>query len=252
MMKENAPREVEFISVDKTYKPKTTSWGVFERPVDISAAYGGGRNLQPGQPLETEAESAARLAKVRTAMMAFKKAQGMDLSDEVAGKVADAMQRGEAAFTGGRLERAAIAFREAADLAPLRSEPGGQARLRLALCMDSCGNSAEAKELYTALGSHPNAEIKKQASRLLWGMTEATAFLKAEAFDYTESAGVRREYQKYLEQLVNPWDTALPEDEEETRRLNAIAIASAAMLVALPVGLLAVLRTAAHRLTLQL
>lgn len=243
-MKQNAPREVEIISVDKTYKPKTTSWGVFERPLDISAAYGGGRNLQPGQPLESEDAAAARLAKVRTAMEQFKKANGMDMSDEQAGRVADAMQRGEAAFAGGRLERAAVAFREAADLAPLRSEPGGLARLRLAVCLDSCGNSAEAKELYQALGSHPNADVKKQASRLLWGLTEASTFLRADTFDYT--AGVRSEYQKYLEKLVNPWDAALPEDEEETARLNAVAAASAAMLIALPLGLLAALRTAAE------
>lgn len=35
-------------------KPRQVStWGVFPRPADISAAYGGGRNLKPGQTLET-------------------------------------------------------------------------------------------------------------------------------------------------------------------------------------------------------
>ena len=74
-LRENAAREVEFITVDKSYKPASTSWGVFERPADISAAFGGGRNLQPGAPLETEEAAATRLAGVRTAMQAFRKAQ---------------------------------------------------------------------------------------------------------------------------------------------------------------------------------
>ena len=250
-MKENAPREVEIISVDKTYKPTVTTWGVFPRPNDSSAAYGGGRNLAPGQPLESEAAAAARLASVRTAMEKFKAAQGENLSPEDEQAVSEAMQQGEAAFNSGRLDAAATLFRAAAALAPLRSERGGLARLRLAVCLDSTGASGEAKELYTALGVHPNSDIKKQASRLLWGMTEASKFMKAEAFAY--DGGARSEYKKYLERLVNPWDTALPADETETAQLNMLAAAAAAALVALPAGLLAALRTAAeaHRIAVQ-
>jgi hypothetical protein len=42
------------------YKPKVTTWGVFPRPKNISQAFGGGRNLQPGQELETKEQEAAR------------------------------------------------------------------------------------------------------------------------------------------------------------------------------------------------
>jgi hypothetical protein len=42
------------------YKPKVTTWGVFPRPKDISKTFGGGRNLQPGQALETKEQAAAR------------------------------------------------------------------------------------------------------------------------------------------------------------------------------------------------
>lgn len=250
-LRENAAREVEFITVDKSYKPATTWWGVFERPADISAAFGGGRNLQPGAPLETEEAAATRLAGVRTAMQAFRKAQGLDLPPEIEAGIAMHMEQGEAAFEAGRLERAAVSFRAAAELAPLRSQPGGNARIRLAVCLDSTGKTAEAKELYTALSAHPNVEVNKQAKRLLWGMTEATQFLKAEAFDY--DGGVRSEYQKYLEQLVNPWDVVVGENEEETKQLNALAAASIVMLMALPVSLLAVARAAAeaHRVAVQ-
>jgi len=241
--------QVEFVSVDKTYKPKSSSWGVFPRPDNISAAYGGGKNLPPGTQLESDAESAARLASVRSKMAQFRAAQGLDVSAEDADAIATLLDQGEAAFAGGRLERAAQSFRAAADLAPLQSDPGGRARLRLAVCLDSLLQPEDAKELYTALCRHPNADVKKQASRLLWGMTEASSFLKADSFDY--SAGVREKYAQYLESQVNAWDVYHDADLEETKALNRVALAAAAALVALPVGLLAALRAAAdaHRAT---
>jgi hypothetical protein len=42
------------------YKPKVTTWGVFPRPSNISQAYGGGRNIRPGQDLETPEQKAQR------------------------------------------------------------------------------------------------------------------------------------------------------------------------------------------------
>jgi hypothetical protein len=42
------------------YKPKVTTWGVFPRPQNISQAYGGGRNIRPGQELETPEQKAQR------------------------------------------------------------------------------------------------------------------------------------------------------------------------------------------------
>jgi hypothetical protein len=31
------------------YRPKVATWGVFPRPQNISEAFGGGRNIRPGQ-----------------------------------------------------------------------------------------------------------------------------------------------------------------------------------------------------------
>ena len=31
------------------YQPKVSTWGAFPRPNNISEAYGGGRNIAPGQ-----------------------------------------------------------------------------------------------------------------------------------------------------------------------------------------------------------
>eukprot|EP00889_Picochlorum_renovo_P006830 jgi/Picre1/33860/NNA_001339.t1 len=45
---------------NELHKPKVATWGVFPRPQNISETYGGGRNIKPGQVLETEEEAAAR------------------------------------------------------------------------------------------------------------------------------------------------------------------------------------------------
>lgn len=36
-------------STDAEYRPKVATWGVFPRPQNISEAFGGGRNIRPGQ-----------------------------------------------------------------------------------------------------------------------------------------------------------------------------------------------------------
>ena len=46
------------------YRPKVSTWGVFERPANISKAFGGGRNLRPGGALEDESATAERKRRV--------------------------------------------------------------------------------------------------------------------------------------------------------------------------------------------
>ena len=57
----------------------------------------------------------------------------------------------------------------AESLTGLRSRVGGMARLQKAIVLDSVGRSGEAKELYTALKSHPHGDLAKRARRLLFG-----------------------------------------------------------------------------------
>jgi hypothetical protein len=45
---------------DGMYTPKVATWGIFPRPKNISKAYGGGRNIRPGQALETDEQKKAR------------------------------------------------------------------------------------------------------------------------------------------------------------------------------------------------
>ena len=71
--------QVEIISIDKSYStdkkvmdpnysPKVSTWGVFERPANISEAYGGGRTIRAGTPLEDPAATQARKERIATAL----------------------------------------------------------------------------------------------------------------------------------------------------------------------------------------
>lgn len=70
---------MEIISVDKSYStdkkvmdpnysPKVSTWGVFERPANISEAYGGGRTIRAGTPLEDPAATQARKERIAAAL----------------------------------------------------------------------------------------------------------------------------------------------------------------------------------------
>ncbi len=74
--------QVEIISVDKSYStdkkvmdpnynPKVATWGVFERPANISEAYGGGRTIRAGTPLEDAAATQARKERIAAALSRY-------------------------------------------------------------------------------------------------------------------------------------------------------------------------------------
>lgn len=74
--------QVDIISVDKSYNkgnkvmdpaysPKIATWGVFERPANISETYGGGRTIKAGSPLEDPAVTQARKDRLSAALSRY-------------------------------------------------------------------------------------------------------------------------------------------------------------------------------------
>lgn len=83
-------------------------------------------------------------------------------------------------------------LQQVADMTPLMSEEGGSARLQLAVALDSLSRTDEAKKLYQSLARHPNIEYVKRANRMLWGMTTAAEFMKADKIYYNGGMRVRK------------------------------------------------------------
>ena len=190
---------VTFETVEKDYRPARTSWGVFERPANISEAYGGGRTLRPGQALESEEAKAARDKRFRESMAAFRESAGLVVDDAQLEAYDEAFARAEAHMDRGELNKAELAYQEASECVPYRSEKAGTALLRMAYAMDSQGEDrqAEARSLYQSLVAHPNGIVSKGARRMKDGF-EAMTFLKADNKAYDS------EHKSYWEDYVLP------------------------------------------------
>lgn len=56
--------------------PQVSSWGVFPRPSNISAAYGGGRTIKPGELYEDPKVTEERVRQSREALARYKRKVG--------------------------------------------------------------------------------------------------------------------------------------------------------------------------------
>jgi tetratricopeptide (TPR) repeat protein len=217
------------------YRPKVSTWGVFERPSDISAAYGGGRTLKPGQALETPEQRAARDAQYKEALAAYRIKAGLeDVSPEQERRARAAVERADALFRAGKLREAAGAYEDARAMIPLRTTLGGRATLGAAVCLDSLGRGEAARDLYRRLRGHPDAATARTAKRLTFGF-DAAKFLKADTITYARG---NKEYAKYFRAFAdaNRVYAASEEELERDRRAARTAALIAVSVMAAPVA----------------
>ena len=82
------------------------TWGVYPRPANISEAFGGGRNIKPGQPLESEEATAERRLRVAAALKTYRSSLGLDVDPEVEQRAQQLYNEGQALFEAGRIAAA--------------------------------------------------------------------------------------------------------------------------------------------------
>lgn len=233
------------------YKPKVSTWGVFERPKDISKAYGGGRTIRPGEPLETPEEAAARAARTAALLDAFKKKAGLDEvnMEEMAAAEAE-LATGLRQMKAGNLAGASEILGAAAARVPPRSRVGGLAALNKAICDDSLGRRDEAYAAYKRLAAHPTGEVAKRAKQMIFGFVAADN-LKVSTMDL--SGGVRSAYRRYFTMMESTYNLVpyLPEEGEDpeaeaaARVMGLVAVGVALAPVALFAGYLALKKVGA-------
>ena len=227
--------EVEIISVEKDYRPReappqgrseaeepeepgvgthrpaVSTWGVFERPADISKAYGGGRTLRPGQALEAEEVTEQKARDTEAALERFRQKSGLVVDPELEAAAQTLVEQGLKLQSAGRLEPAAEAFREAAEILPFKTQLAGEATLLQGTCLDSLGKRDEARAVYTAVQGHPNEKTAKQASRLLFGFT-AEEDMKVEGISMVVEGG---QFEPLFRPLSKSWGaTLVPSDSD--------------------------------------
>ncbi|KAI8472277.1 MAG: hypothetical protein J3K34DRAFT_214222 [Monoraphidium minutum] len=180
---------------DESYKPKVTTWGVFPRPQNISAAYGGGRNIKPGEELETKEQKAKREAEYAAALERYKQQAGLTALDPDLVAKADAeFMRGQGLMSNGQLVEALAVFNEVREMIPLKTRTGGMATLQAAICNDTLGNTSQAQALYKRVKGHPHGDVSRRARHLMFGF-QAMDFLKMRDASYNIE---KKEYDKYF------------------------------------------------------
>lgn len=224
------------------HQPKVATWGVFPRPQNISKTYGGGRNIRPGQSLESEEEASERKKRIDQALQQYRKTVGLDLDPAVEARATELYEKGQALFEAGSIRAALENYSEASDLVPLKSKIGGLVNLQKAVCLDSLGRNDEAYPIYKSLRGHSAPGVAKNSKRMLFGF-QAAKELKVDTMRY--NAGSVDQWRGYFDRATDgSWtvykrtEQDLEEDKEEERTFAAVA--TAVMLAPLVlVGLLA-------------
>jgi len=219
------------------YQPKVNTWGVFERPANISEAYGGGRTIRPGEALEAEEKTQERVARVRQKLAQYNREAGNSMTDEEKADAEAKMKAAQRKMDNGDLNLAAPMFKEIADGLNFKTTAAGEAMLMHALCLDSMGKNDEARDIYANLCGHPNMSVSKRARGFFEGF-EAAEFLKADQFDFSIGKG---EYESYLSRMADTWDSAYTvsaKDIKDDKEVMREGLAYVAVLVAVPLILI--------------
>nr|GMD36625.1 uncharacterized protein LOC109155969 isoform X2 [Ipomoea batatas] len=97
------------------YKPKVSTWGVFPRPSNISKTFGGGRTLNPGEALETTEEKAAKQARSRQLLAAYKAKKGLVIEPKLKLECQKALSDGDSLMELGKLREAIPLYEKVMD-----------------------------------------------------------------------------------------------------------------------------------------
>ncbi|CAA2953568.1 uncharacterized protein LOC105169554 [Olea europaea subsp. europaea] len=119
------------------YKPKVSTWGLFPRPNNISKSFGGGRNILPGEALETAEDRAAKEARTRQLLAAYKSKIGLRIDPKLKIECEEALKDGDSLMDLGKLKEALPFYEEVMEKLAFQTELHGLAALQWSICQDS-------------------------------------------------------------------------------------------------------------------
>jgi len=226
------------------YEPKVNTWGVFPRPENISKAYGGGRTIKAGEfAEETEEQKEARRERVRAKLNKYRKDAGIVVDNAT-------LSRWQVALTESKNLMRAGKLAEARDLLePIcveekinpKTELGGEITFTYGMCLDNTQRRDEALEMYKRCVGCPHGRVSKDADRMIWGMTKARDFMKADQFDYD---AIKDKYDPFLIKMTNEkkeWKIETNPEEEE--RLERVTGATVLAVFAVPLAMIGFIAT---------
>ncbi|KAF7137497.1 hypothetical protein RHSIM_Rhsim07G0062900 [Rhododendron simsii] len=201
------------------YIPKVSSWGVFPRPRNISKAYGGGRTIRPGEVLETAEVQAAKDARTRELVAAYRRKRDSSIDPKLKSECEEALKVGDSLMDIGKLKEALPFYEAVMDKITFQTELHGLAALHWAICQDSLTRHKEARIMYLKLKSHSNVNVKRTAKHFSFSF-EAMAMMNVKS---TTLAPINLGYQNYFEAFAEDKANYSPKDAEvEDGALNQV------------------------------
>lgn len=204
------------------YTPKSSAWGLFQRPRDISKSFGGGRVI-------TRAEMDRMDDEYNTRMQSGQKAQKIfineiaKIEDENMDKIKDAVSRSRNLMGMGNRQKAVEVLELVQPLISWHSELGGETYLELAMALETVERTDEAREIYGKLVTiNWSQKTRRNALQLLQGlditlkikqqgfrpMSDAQAAAQSAAMSSIQEAlkpGLRNAWNEYKKGDATPW-----------------------------------------------
>lgn len=149
---------------EKDYTPARTSWGVFDRPKNISEAYGGGNkmgagvNLSPEEEARRDAETEETLARLKR--YREKRGDGNRLEKKEAKRIASALDLARRAMMRGVYAAAVDALEGVVEFCSTGTEVGGTVFLELGMAYEAAGMKAEARTVYSQLAQTGRSKVR--------------------------------------------------------------------------------------------
>jgi len=219
-------------AIEETYRPSRGSWGYFERPKDISKAYGGGRRVGIGSMSAAEKEESYE--RTRQVMREYNRKMGIEVESEKehAVEIDDALKIAKLAMQRGIYATAVSALEKVTSWCSSNSKVGSKVFLELAMAYEAVGRVDEAMQVYTKLSTCRMEDVKNNAKKLLYGL-ESYEFMKdADVSSFSNRKKASQEYREatgfdaFCDKYDTGYSTYVDTSSDEYKALTANVVRS--------------------------
>ncbi|KAL0397617.1 UNVERIFIED_CONTAM: hypothetical protein Scaly_0210100 [Sesamum calycinum] len=159
--------------------------------------YGGGRTIRPGEVLETADERAAKEARTRQLLAAYKSKIGLKIDPKLKSECEKALKDGDSLMNLGKLKEALPFYEEVMEKLAFRPN--------------------EARMMYEKLQSHPSPQVSKKARQFFFSF-QAMEMMKVTSSTRSPlSTGYQNYFEAFLQDKTN---YSLKEDQVDEGGLN--------------------------------
>ena len=152
------------------YTPARSSWGVFERPRDISKAYGGGRAISKEEMDRMDEEYELR-EKSRDAATETWKSAALKQETENENAIRKALDRSRSFMIMGNRNEAVKSLESVSELCSWQSDLGGEVLLELGMALETVDRTDDARKVYGKLASVSwSSKVRRNALQLIQGL----------------------------------------------------------------------------------